>query len=76
MCVQKFIYDFKNVTDNIEYSSYGVFFGEGTPYASYTTQTIRFMYKPAYDTDFIFQRSSTNVVDPNIIGNIIIKEVR
>ncbi len=73
---ESYFYDFKNVTDNIEYSNYGAFFGEGTPYPSYTTQTIRFMYKAGYDTDFIFQRSSTNVVDPNIIGNIIVKEVR
>ncbi|MEO8151354.1 MAG: hypothetical protein ABI723_27225 [Bacteroidia bacterium] len=73
---ESYFYDFKNTTDNIEYTSYGAYFGEGTPYVSYTTQTIRFMYKPGYDTDFVFQRTSLNSVDPNIIGNIIIKEIR
>jgi hypothetical protein len=73
---EQYTFMFYNVTSSQWMGSCAAYFGESGNDRSYRNETMKFMWKSSNPTDFELRKFSTNSVNGNLIGSIMIKEIR
>jgi hypothetical protein len=74
--LEQYTYMFYNVTSATWVSWCPAYFGESGNDRAYRNETIKFMWKSSSQTEFEFRKFSNNTVNGNLIGTVMIKEIR
>jgi hypothetical protein len=76
VALEQYTFMFYNVTNSQWLNHCVAYFGESGNDRAYRNETIKFMWKSSTATDFQLRKFSTNSVNGNLIGSIMIKEIR
>jgi hypothetical protein len=76
VAAEQYTFMFYNLTDGYWVNWCPAYFGESGNDRMYRNETIKFMWKSTTATSFDFRKFSSNSVNGNLIGSIMIKEIR
>ncbi len=73
---EAYTFMFYNETDAYYFNGNPMYFGQPGNDRNYHNEVVDFIFKPTVNTNITFKKQSTNTVQGNLIGNIIIKVLK
>jgi hypothetical protein len=73
---EAYTFMFYNETDAYYFNGNPMYFGQSGNDRNYHNEVVDFIFKPTANTNITFKKQSTNTVQGNLIGNIVIKVLR
>jgi len=70
---EAYTFMFYNETDAYYFNGNPMYFGQSGNDRNYHNEVVDFIFKPTVNTNITFKKQSTNTVQGNLIGNIVIK---
>jgi len=73
---EAYTFMFYNETDGYYFNGNPMYFGQPGNDRNYHNEVVDFIFKPTANTNITFKKQSTNTVQGNLIGNIVIKVLK
>ncbi len=73
---EAYTFMFYNETDAYYFNGNPMYFGQSGNDRNYHNEVVDFIFNPSVNTSITFKKQSTNTIQGNLIGNIVIKVLR